>query len=381
MAPIKLKPLSSSRQRILIKAGLTLVLSGLMLFQGACTTLNRRAVPAADISPCHVIYDAGSSSTRLFIYQHTSSGWVKHSGPKTAALADPVRGIRGKTLADTPAVVDDIVTALDDIRNIGPPAKNGKPGWPGFDWKERCRVESVMVLGTAGMRLAEQIDRVATDALWSLLNQRLGSALERPVITRTLSGYEEGLFAWLAIREGLDNDNFGVAEMGGASLQITFPCARCEGSKMVRVKDRVVSVFSHSFLGWGQDEAWKKFGHSPACAHAAGLTNPDWQTSDCTAGAVEFEKVAAETESLVINTDGLRWYLSDAFRYMQDNDIDRFCRQGIDGGFEKDSSCFRAVYLHNVITALGLPADAEAVDADWTLGAVICTATQCLDTR
>ncbi len=78
------------------------------------------------------------------------------------------------------------------------------------------------------------------------------------VTTRTLTEYEEGLYAWLALRELEADGDFGVAEMGGASLQVTFPCPYCETARPVRVKDQILPVFSHSFLGWGQDEAWKK---------------------------------------------------------------------------------------------------------------------------
>ena len=71
--------------------------------------------------------------------------------------------------------------------------------------------------------------------------------------------------------------------------------------------------------------------------------------------------------------------MSDAFRYMKRSDIDQFCRKGIDSGYQQESSCFRAVYLQEVLTYLGLPEDTETTDADWTLGAVVCTATRCLE--
>ena len=42
---------------------------------------------------CHIMYDAGSSGTRLYIYEQQDSIWVPHEGPKVGALADPVREI------------------------------------------------------------------------------------------------------------------------------------------------------------------------------------------------------------------------------------------------------------------------------------------------
>ena len=82
----------------------------------ACSSHIEQARVTGDLSSCHIIYDAGSSKTRLYIYQQTGAGWVKHRGPKTDALADPVREIRGKTMSDAGSVVGDIVRALEDMR-------------------------------------------------------------------------------------------------------------------------------------------------------------------------------------------------------------------------------------------------------------------------
>jgi hypothetical protein len=139
----------------------------------ACTNRQER-IPSegGGLLPCHIIYDAGSHGTRLYIYQQTSSGWIKNSGPKIGALADPVRGIRGKTIADTGAVVDEIVESLEDMRHDGPSDDTGIPLWPAFDWRERCKIETVSVYATAGMRLAEQQDSAGSKKLWEMLMSR-----------------------------------------------------------------------------------------------------------------------------------------------------------------------------------------------------------------
>jgi hypothetical protein len=352
-----------------------LVLASILI---ACTSHNEQTRVTDELPSCHIIYDAGSSRTRLYVYQQTAAGWVKHRGPKPGALADPVRKMRGKTMSDAGSVVGDIVTALENMRSDGPLNKKGKPQWPAFDWRKHCNIESVAVYATAGMRLAEQQDAVASDVLWKMLNDRLAAAVGMTVTTRTLTGYEEGLFAWLAIREGQDDGGFGVAEMGGASVQITFPCPECKTSRQVRVKGRTVAIYSYSHLGWGQDEAWKKFGPLPACVLGAGKENPDWEIADCAAGMEMSSDAAAELKKYVETRDELRWYLSGAYRYMRDTHIDLFCREGSASGFEPATSCFRAVYLPKVLSTLGVPGMSEPTDVDWTLGAVICTSTRCL---
>jgi hypothetical protein len=353
-------------------------LAVLCLFLSACSRQVEEAPAKLNLASCHIIYDAGSAETRLYVYQQTDSGWLKHSGPKVAALADPVRAIGGETMADAGAVVDTIVAALESIRSDGPPDSNSKPQWPAFDWQEDCDLQTASVFATAGMRLAEQKNPIGSESLWDMLNHELKSRVNMNVTTRTLSGYEEGLFAWLAEREGQDGDGFGVVEMGGASIQVVFPCSQCDGSRLVRVKGGEVEIFSHSFLGWGQNIAWQNFGFSAACERGAGVINPEWAVSDCSIQMTGFTGVAIEPLKRIRTADIQHWFLSGAFRYMNNDDIDSFCRRGQDSGFQPESSCFRAVYLREVIEVLGLPVDTKPGDADWTLGAVICTATQCL---
>ena len=363
------------------KLGLCLLLVFTLVLAAACTTSPEKAQPGDDASDCHIIYDAGSSATRLFVYQETASGWLEHKGPETGPLADPVRQNRGKSMSDVNSVIAEILIALDDIRRDGPPDKNGEPQWLGFDWPGQCSIKSAAVYATAGMRLAEKQDARNSEILWKRLNERLGNKLGMTVTTRTLSEYEEGLYAWLALRELKSDGDFGVAEMGGVSLQVTFPCPLCENARRVRVKDEVLPVFSHSFIGWGQDEAWKKYRSFNACARGAALKIPDWRVDDCEAVMVEFEDAVADVKRMVENSDDFHWYLSSAFRYMRDTDIENFCRRGINDGFEPESSCFRAVYLSSVLNALALTQNSEATDVNWTLGAVACTATRCLEVQ
>lgn len=366
---------------ILNNNGLCLSLILPLLLTAACKSPPERPQSALDATSCYIIYDAGSSATRLFVYQETEAGWVMHKGPETDALSDPVRRNRGKSMSDSNQVVSDILIALDRMRRDGPPDNAGQPEWLAFDWPGRCNVKAAAVYATAGMRLAEKQDARNSVLLWNKLNDRLSEKLGMSVTTRTLTEYEEGLYAWLALRELRPDGDFGVAEMGGASLQVTFPCPLCENATPVKVKDQTVAVFGHSFLGWGQDEAWRKLRNSADCSWGAGMKNPNWQVDDCEAGMVEFAETAADVSGKVKGAGDMRWYLTSAFSYMQETDIEYFCRRGINDGFQPESSCFRAVYLQNVLDTLAVPSNYELSNVNWTLGAVVCTATQCLETQ
>lgn len=361
--------------RLIICLALTCVLTI------ACTSPPERVQPDPEASSCYVIYDAGSSATRLFIYQETGTGWLKHKGPQTGALSDPIRRTRGKSMSDANNTISDLLIGLDTIRRIGPPDKNGEPQWTAFDWQRHCSSIAAAVYATAGMRLAEKQDARNSELLWTKLNERLSEKLGVKVKTRTLTEYEEGLYAWLALRESREDEYFGIAEMGGVSLQVTFPCPFCETAPKVKVKGQTMRIFGHSFLGWGQDEAWRRFGGLTACSWGAALKISNWQVEDCETAMLGFADAAANVTNAVMSSGVLHWYLTSAFSYMQDTDIENFCRKGTNSGFEPESSCFRAVYLENVIDTLRFPTGYELSDVNWTLGAVVCSATQCLETQ
>jgi hypothetical protein len=349
------------------------------LLLSACTGFRVKEHHDVELPACHIIYDAGSSATRLFVYQQTGGGWRAFRGPEAGALADPVLGNRGKSMRDASTVVDDIVMALEQIRSDGPPGSDGAPAWPAFDWQKRCRVETVSVFATAGMRIAEQQNPQASRMLWQLLDQELSDAVPVDVTARTLTGYEEGLFAWLAQREQEVDSQFGLAEMGGASMQVVFPCGQCGASRTVRVKGRDLAIFSQSLLGWGQDEVWKNSAHLGACQVGSGTGNPGWTSTDCSTGIEGFSTAIAEVVQNINSTAELSWFVSGAFSYMRGTDIDDYCRQGIESSFEPVSACFRAIYLQNVLDTLGLTGAADKSAVSWTLGAVVCTDTRCLE--
>jgi hypothetical protein len=347
-------------------------------------------------SVCYVIYDAGSSGTRLYLYERQGPEWVEHVGPEVAALSDPVREIRGKSWDDRAAVTDEVTAALDDLLHEGPLNKKGKPEWHAFDWEKKCRVAAVQVYATAGMRIAEQENRKLSMELWRLLKRKLAARLGHSVKiqARTLTGFEEGMYAWLAVRKAKQAENFGIVEMGGASSQITFPCAGCDATndavRDIVVGNRRMRMYSYSFLGLGQDEAPKSLGFPAACAYGVGLQNRGWRVDACasqitletTGGIRDPYNYALDRRGAVVQipqqkSEVKTWFLTGAFNYMDESDIESCC---LNRGpcYNKQTSCFRAVYLQEYLYSLGVSARAEKLDANWTRGALICTLNNCL---
>jgi hypothetical protein len=52
----------------------------LMIFIGACKSQVQVQSAIPDLPECHIIFDAGSKGTRLYIYEQTADGWLKQPG-------------------------------------------------------------------------------------------------------------------------------------------------------------------------------------------------------------------------------------------------------------------------------------------------------------
>jgi len=353
--------------------------------------------PKPNNSPlCHAVYDAGSSGTRLYLYQNKNGQWIEHAGAKVSALADPIRGNRGKSFNDVDAVITEIVSALDAIRYDGKLDKKGQAKWPAFDWKNQCQLASVQVLATAGMRIAEYENRQGSYVLWQRLKQKLQEKVGAGVQIKvhTLSGFEEGLFAWLAVKENKQQSNFGIAEMGGASAQITFPCKHCNNDsnavRSVLIDGKLQKMYSYSYLGLGQDEAAKVMGIPSFCGYGAAKQHTHWNIKSC------------HDQINIANAQGIRdpynfranlrnayqpipaeqtkidtWVLTGAFNHQNAKDIDNCClntRQC----YKAKTACFRTIYLDKYLNLMAIPTTSERQKTNWTLGAVICAANNCL---
>ncbi len=374
----------------------------LLIMSSGCslkkTTISDQSPEKTEQPPvaCHIIYDAGSSGTRLYIYKQNGESWTEHEGPKVAALADPVREIRGKSKKDIKPVIDEVVDALDAIKQNGPKNDQGEPQWTAFNWETRCDLVSAKVYATAGMRLAEQHDPKTSRSLWGMLKQKLqkkvGDAVE--VETRTLTGFEEGLFAWLSVRETKENNHFGVVEMGGASSQITFPFygkTPDDATRTVIIRSVPLQMYSYSFLGLGQDEAPKTLGFPQACAYGIGMVQQDWQPTECADKILisdpegirdpynfngTSQDISNQLPSCQKDTD--KWVLTGAFNYVNETKNIASCCQKKGDCYNKETSCFRPIYFKKYLQALSIPSASEKMQTSWTQGAVICAAEDCL---
>lgn len=134
---------------------------------------------------------------------------------------------------------------------------------------EPAEVE-VNLLATAGMRYAEGLHgRPAVDRLYETISDGI-HAHGFPVgeVRTTCGSEEEGIWTWINLNDVVVNaftgdlEPVGIVEVGGSSLQLTFPTDENPDAvphvHRVELNGRSFAVSCRSFLGLGQDDARKE---------------------------------------------------------------------------------------------------------------------------
>ncbi|MCD8564187.1 MAG: hypothetical protein LRY53_00650 [Burkholderiaceae bacterium] len=203
----------------------------------------------ASTAAYEAVIDAGSSGTRLYLYEYRN----EPQGPVMSLLLedepDKLRGL--STYADKPAQAGqgEIGPLLDGLETF---VKT-----KGIDPK----AVSVSVLATAGMRLVEP---GAAQRIYDSVRQEIG---RRGLVARevgTITGQSEGIYAWVDVnylkgnlRLGQTTD--GIVEIGGASAQVALavssPNRHSGFVRRVQIGEQSYDVLSVSYLGLGQNEA------------------------------------------------------------------------------------------------------------------------------
>ena len=221
-------------------------------------------------SQCVAVVDAGSSGSRVHVYQIVNNDstsqsdiielWSHKIRPGFASLdpsASTIQSYMNALLTETP--------------NTEIP---------------------IYFYATAGMRL---IPDAAQGKYYAALNKWFDKSPNWNLIdAKTISGKEEAIYGWLSVNQQLDKDQkanhqlAGVLDMGGASVQIAFPISEDttideEDLATVTLNGKEVRLFVHSFLGLGQNIFSYQFLDAKNCFSnqyplpngESGLGNPD----------------------------------------------------------------------------------------------------------
>ena len=223
--------------------GAVLMLTGSFLISG-CGGVHENLADDLHIA----VIDAGSSESRIVLYERLRQG----DSLQVEQRFDDSGGLALSSFESDPAEAGPMgVQPLLDNLLVSLRARAISP-------------ESVKVhlLATAGMRLVEARNPAAAAAIYDSARSTMARSGLRLGRIETLSGVDEGLFAWLDLNELAGNFNadrtatLGLLEIGGASTQIAF-ATRAQDSRAVSVtvKGKSYRVLSLSWLGLGQDQA------------------------------------------------------------------------------------------------------------------------------
>ena len=219
-----------------------------------------------------VVIDAGSSGSRAHVYHYE-----KVPGKLLPQVSLPEKTLKVKpglsSFKDDPAAAGPALQGLMDF---------AKREIPERQWKDT----RVFLMATAGLRL---LAPAAQNAIIRSCAEQIRASpfLFKDTWAGVLPGHKEGIFGWVAANYAMGplqmvntNKRFakirattGVIEMGGASAQVTFlrPANYSGDTRLITLGGLEVEVFTHSFLGFGQEAAQKK---ARAAARQSGASDP-----------------------------------------------------------------------------------------------------------
>lgn len=225
------------------------------------------SIAAEAASVPHVIIDAGSSGTRMYLFWHN----LHQVEASSSTIKSTVVGRIKPGLSD----LDEEDVLLDRVAELFNKAADMIP-------EEQREHVPVWILGTAGMRA---IDTARQAAIWRRVHQHDGFKLFGSNITaHTIDGRTEGLYSLTCVNYLAAHDSnlcrerpFGILDLGGSSTQIARP-ARFQGDE----------VFIRSFSDAGLDVTLEKLGdRAEACQYKRHETGSIGNATACRAVIAE----------------------------------------------------------------------------------------------
>ena len=197
------------------------------------------------------IIDAGSSGSRLFVYEVDAKGSHKVNLVYPANKEQKAKS-KGRALST-------IVNHSDSVRIY---LENMTAG-------HQCDSIDLYILATAGMRLQPKAQ--ADDIYEKLMQQpAINGYYVRGAMT--ITGQYEGLYGWLAAnydhgKVGINStatsqslkfigEPYGILEIGGASMQLAFTTE--EKSEDCLTRPGLNNIYCKSYLGAGVDQVYKR---------------------------------------------------------------------------------------------------------------------------
>ncbi|XP_031559277.1 ectonucleoside triphosphate diphosphohydrolase 1-like [Actinia tenebrosa] len=205
-----------------------------------------------------VIFDAGSSGTRIKVYKILIHTPLRVSDVQQAPVPKPDKVRPG------------LSKFADNIGEIGGYLRPLIDGALKVVPKDKQAHTTIRLFATAGMRLLKkyEIDRILDKVDVLLSNKDYSPFKYERGFSKVISGEDEAVYLWVTVNflkglfSGESSKSFGTLDMGGASTQNTFKVSRRKPKVPVvslGITGKNYNVFAHSYLGYGEAEARNTF--------------------------------------------------------------------------------------------------------------------------
>lgn len=234
---------------------------GLLVAVGAAVLVPAVAHGAPTSAGYAAVVDAGSSGTRLALYQRNVTpgdppAVVFNATPATAALSS----FTTNPSQAGPQAITPLLTQLDAYLQTHTLARAEVP---------------VAILATAGMRLVHQSQPLVADEIMASAQSAIPAAGLPVGRVAILTGSDEALYAWVdanALSGTIANGTggTGIVEAGGASAQAAFATPMTSGPavRSIAVAGHTFHVVATSYLGLSVNQARSSMATSVTAAAA-----------------------------------------------------------------------------------------------------------------
>ncbi|CAF0750987.1 unnamed protein product [Brachionus calyciflorus] len=207
-----------------------------------------------------VVFDAGSSSSKMYIYSW-KSGLSANKG-HNVTISEIGNCFKSPGIDKLKTKDDTIIYFNDCLQNASKTIPN-----------ERKSRAHIVLAATAGMRLLNVSDSNQTQKILGFIRDHFAKSeflFKSNDQVKILTGKEEGLYAWISANYFANKfttktdptTTVGILDLGGASTQISFvPSSKSENNTVTNdfyEKARILGVdystYSHSFLCWGVNQ-------------------------------------------------------------------------------------------------------------------------------
>uniref|UniRef100_A0A3B3UL36 Ectonucleoside triphosphate diphosphohydrolase 3 n=1 Tax=Poecilia latipinna TaxID=48699 RepID=A0A3B3UL36_9TELE len=213
-----------------------------------------------------IVIDSGSSRSNVYLYE-----WPGEKENETGVVTERKNcKVNGAPISELEVSSKEDEKTFKGFQDCMDKIKNHIP-------EEKHKTTPLFLGATAGMRLLEMKDEKRANKIMGKLRDFLSKQDFQFHKASIITGQEEGLYGWITVNYLKENflqknmwntyirpngaETVGSMDLGGASTQIAFQVQeRGEGAdyKSVKLYGYPYTVYTHSFLCYGKNEADKK---------------------------------------------------------------------------------------------------------------------------